>query len=188
MITKAVVAVLVVAVIVYMVIVGSRGLQLIASGHPVGIVLGSSVLVLPATGCYVLWRELQFGTRSADLAEELQAQGRWPTEVLPTRPSGRPRRDAADEVFQVRRLDAERAPDDWRVWYRLGLAYEDSGDRRRARKAIRHAISLYDDEAAQPPAPPRRKTRPLPPGKLEHPDQRGRGGSGDHNDEERGPE
>lgn len=184
MITKVVVGLLVVAVVVYMVIVGTRGIQLIASGNPVGIILGSSVLVLPATGCYVLWRELQFGTRSAELAEDLQAQGQWPTEVLPTRPSGRPRRDAADEVFQVRRLDAERAPDDWRVWYRLGLAYEDSGDRKRARKAIRHSIALYDDEAARPPAPAPRKTRPLPPGKLEQPDQGGRDSSGDHHDEE----
>lgn len=184
MITKVVVAALVVAVVVYMAIVGYRGVQLIASGNPVGIVLGSSVLVLPATGCYVLWRELVFGSRSADLAEELEAQGQWPTEILPTRPSGRPRRDAADEVFHLRRLEVERTPDDWRAWYRLGLAYENSGDRRRARRSIRHAIRLHDDESASPPTVTTPAYRPLPPGKLDHPDQRGRDGGGDHDDEE----
>lgn len=186
MVTKIVVVTLVVAVAVYMAIVGVRGLQLIATGDPVGIVLGSSVLVLPATGCYVLWREIQFGSRSADLAEELEAQGQWPTEVLPTRPSGRPRRDAADEVFKLRRVDAERNPEDWRAWYRLGLAYEDSGDRKRARKAIRHAISLYDEEPSEAPSPQTPGYRPLPPGKLDHPDQRGRDRGGDDDDKERG--
>ena len=36
----------------------------------------------------------------------------------------------------------EAAPEDWRAWFRLGLAYDASGDRRRARKAIIRAISL----------------------------------------------
>jgi hypothetical protein len=186
--TKVIVAILVVAVAVYMVIVGYRGFQLIATGDTVGIVLGSSVLILPAMGCYVLWRELQFGNRSAKLATALQEQGRWPTEVLPTRPSGRPRRDAADAVFQTRRVEAERAPDDWRAWYRLGLAYEDAGDRKRARQAIRHSIALYDEEAARPPAPPVRKPRRIRPGALEHPDQRRRDGGRDHDDEKGRPQ
>lgn len=183
--TKVIVAILVVAVCVYMAIVGYHGLLLIATGDPVGIILGSSVLILPAMGCYVLWRELQFGNRSAQLAEELERQGHWPTEVLPTRPSGRPRRDAADALFQIRRIEAERAPDDWRAWYRLGLAYEDAGDRKRARQAIRHSIALYDVEAAQPAPPVVRKPRRLRPEALEHPDQRGGDRGGDHHDEER---
>jgi Flp pilus assembly protein TadD len=36
----------------------------------------------------------------------------------------------------------EDAPDDWRTWFRLGIAYDDAGDRRRAREAMRRAISL----------------------------------------------
>jgi len=36
----------------------------------------------------------------------------------------------------------EAHPDDWRAWYRLGLAYDASGDRRRARGAVRQAIQL----------------------------------------------
>ena len=37
------------------------------------------------------------------------------------------------------------SPDDWRAWYRLGLAYDASGDRRRAREAVRRAITLEAD-------------------------------------------
>jgi hypothetical protein len=183
---KIIVAGLVVAVAVYMVIVGYRGLLLIGSGDPIGIVLGSSVLVLPATGCYVLYRELQFGRQTARLAAELQAQGRWPTEVLPTRPSGRPRRDAADELFQVRRLETQRSPEDWCAWYRLGLAYEDAGDRKRARQSLRHSISLYEADAARPAPRAPHKPRPLSPGGLQHPDQRrGHRSSDDHDEEGR---
>jgi Flp pilus assembly protein TadD len=78
------------------------------------------------------------------LGEELEAAGRWPEVVLPTRPSGRPEREAADALFEQRRLETEAAPEDWQAWYRLGLAYGDAGDRRRARAALRHAIALHD--------------------------------------------
>jgi Flp pilus assembly protein TadD len=36
------------------------------------------------------------------------------------------------------------APDDWAAWFRLGLAYDDAGDRRRAREALQRAIALHD--------------------------------------------
>ena len=34
---------------------------------------------------------------------------------------------------------------DWRAWLRLGLVYDASGDRRRARAAVRRAIALARD-------------------------------------------
>jgi Flp pilus assembly protein TadD len=37
----------------------------------------------------------------------------------------------------------ESAEDDWSAWFRLGLAYDDAGDRRRARAAMRTAIRLH---------------------------------------------
>jgi Flp pilus assembly protein TadD len=55
-------------------------------------------------------------------------------------PSGRVDRAAADARFAERRAEVEAAPDDWRRWYRLALAYDDAGDRRRARAAMRTAI------------------------------------------------
>ncbi len=51
-------------------------------------------------------------------------------------------RAEADAAFPRYREEVEAAPEDWRAWYRLGLAYDGSGDRRRARAAIRRAIAL----------------------------------------------
>jgi hypothetical protein len=139
---KVTVALLVGVLALYLVLVGYQGLLLIAGGGGVEIVLGLAILALPVIGGYVVWRELQFGAASQRLARELEAAGRWPTEALPTRPSGRPDRAAADGVFALRRHEVEQRPDDWASWYRLGLAYDDAGDRKRARQAVRHAISL----------------------------------------------
>ena len=62
------------------------------------------------------------------------------------RPSGRVLREDADAVFPAYRADVEAHPDDWRAWYRLGLAYDAAGDRRRARAAVRQAIRLETAE------------------------------------------
>ncbi len=55
---------------------------------------------------------------------------------------GRPDRDAADREYELRKGEVEEAPDDWRCWYRLALAYGDAGDSKRGRAAMRHAIAL----------------------------------------------
>ncbi len=127
----------------YLLLAGWQGWLLLTSGSGVGVALGLAVLALPPIGAYVLWREISFGVRSHRLARELAESGRWPADELPRMPSGRPVRDAADEVFALRRADVERAPDDWESWFRLGLAYEDARDRRRARESIRRAIALH---------------------------------------------
>ena len=54
-------------------------------------------------------------------------------------------REDADAVFPRYRDEVTASPDDWRAWYRLGLAYDASGDRRRAREAVRRAITLGAD-------------------------------------------
>ena len=51
-------------------------------------------------------------------------------------------RDAADAHFEIIRAEVEAAPEDWRGWYRLAHAYDLSGDRKRARASMRHAIEL----------------------------------------------
>jgi cytochrome c-type biogenesis protein CcmH/NrfG len=142
--TKLTLGVLLVALVFYMVLIGAKGVAMIATGSAVGIALGAAVLVVPLVGAYLVWRELEFGRRSARLAEELSAEGGLTVDDLPRRPSGRVDRAAADAVFTTVRAQAEAAPDDWRGWYRLGVAYDDAGDRSRARAAIRHAIDLHD--------------------------------------------
>jgi cytochrome c-type biogenesis protein CcmH/NrfG len=140
---RHVAAVLVAVLVVYLGLAGYRGVLLLASGDPLQMLLGFGVLLLPVVGAYVVWREVQFGFATQRLARELGAAGRWPTEQLPTTPSGRPERDAADALFAVRRDEVAAAPDDWQAWFRLALAYEDARDRRRARAAMRRAIALH---------------------------------------------
>jgi cytochrome c-type biogenesis protein CcmH/NrfG len=140
--TRIVVGMLVAVLVVYFVLLGHRGWVLLASGEPVLVALGVGVLVLPLVGAVLVAAELRFGVATQRLGEQLAAEGGLPADDLPRRPSGRVDRDAADAVFARRRAEAEAAPDDWRSWYRLGIAYEDAGDRRRAREAMRKAITL----------------------------------------------
>jgi tetratricopeptide (TPR) repeat protein len=143
--TKAVVAVLVVILTFYAVLIGAKGVAFIASGEPAPVVLGVAVLLIPVIGLGLVWREIAFGRRSAELAAALDAQGGLPVDDLPRRPSGRIERAAADRAFGVRQAEVEAAPDSWQAWYRLALAYDDAGDRSRARSAVRRAIELYDE-------------------------------------------
>ena len=128
----------------YAVLLGWRGVLLIGTGDPVAIVLGIAVLVIPVLGAYLVWRELQFGRQTEVLARELEASGGLPVDDLPRRPSGRIDRAAADEAFGKYKAEAEAAPDDWRVWFRLSTAYDAAGDRKRARATMRAAISQHD--------------------------------------------
>ena len=130
--------------VAYAVLLGWRGVLLIGTGDPVAVILGIAVLVIPVLGAYLVWRELQFGRRTEVLARELEAAGGLPVDDLPRRPSGRVDRAAADEAFEKYRAEAEAAPDDWRVWFRLSTAYDAAGDRRRARATMRAAIAHHD--------------------------------------------
>jgi cytochrome c-type biogenesis protein CcmH/NrfG len=141
--TKSTVAVMVLVVVFYAVLIGVKGVGLIGSGSAVGAALGVALLVLPLVGLLLVWREVEFGRRTAVLASALEAEGGLPVDDLPRRPSGRVDRAAADVQFQEMRAQAEARPDDWRSWFRLALAYDAAGDRTRARAAARHAISLH---------------------------------------------
>jgi hypothetical protein len=126
----------------YIVLIGWRAVQFVATGEPIAVGIGIALIVLPLVGAWALGRELLFGVRSQRLVAVLDAEGALPEETLPTRASGRPLREAADEDFARFQAEVEAAPEDWRTWFRLGLAYDASGDRRRARKAIIRAIAL----------------------------------------------
>jgi len=142
--TKATIALLVVILLFYAILIGAKGVAFVSSGEPVAVVLGIAVLVLPVFGLALVWREILFGRRSAELAAVLEAEGGLPLDDLPRRPSGRVERAAADEAFGARQAEVEAEPQSWQAWYRLALAYDDSGDRTRARSAVRRAIELYD--------------------------------------------
>ncbi|WP_432097432.1 hypothetical protein [Streptomyces sp. bgisy100] len=130
--------------VVYFVLAGHRGVLLIEQGTALTVAFGISVLVLPLIGLWFLWQTTRFA-RSADrLAAELEAEGGLPVDELVRTPSGRIDRDSADAVFTRRRAEAEETPEDWRVWFRLAVAYHDARDTPRARKAMQRAIALHD--------------------------------------------
>jgi cytochrome c-type biogenesis protein CcmH/NrfG len=104
--------------------------------------MGIALIVLPIIASWALWRELTFGASASRLARRLEEESALPEESVDLSPSGRPDRAEADALFPRYREAVEEAPDDWRAWFRLGLAYDGAGDRRRARQAVRTAISL----------------------------------------------
>jgi tetratricopeptide (TPR) repeat protein len=129
--------------VLYLVVAGQQAVLFVRSGEPVAVALGIALAILPILGAWGLGRELLFGYRAERLAERLSAEDpEGEPEALPARPSGRPDRAAADARFPRFKEAVERAPEDWRAWFRLGVAYDEAGDRRRARQAVRQAIAL----------------------------------------------
>lgn len=143
MTARTVAWVLALAVGIYLLFTAARAWTLIASGDPVPVLLGISVIVFPLLGAWLIARELIFGLRSQTLGRILGAEGGLPVDDLPRTPSGRIERDAADERFAEYEVQVQADPGNWRCWYRLAIAYDDARDRKRARSAMRRAIALH---------------------------------------------
>lgn len=141
---KAIIVFLVIALLFYLALIGYRAFDLFGEGGFTNITLGVAVLVIPLIGVWVVIAELRFGVATEILADQLEAEGAEPEPELPTTPSGRIQREAADALFTVRKGAVEADAGNWRAWYRLALAYDYAGDRRRAREAMRTAISKAD--------------------------------------------
>lgn len=141
---KARIAVIVMAALLvfYLVVMASRSVLFVTSGDPIGVVIGIALIVLPVIGVWALSREVMFGFRSERLMKLLEDQNDLPLLDLPRRPSGRVFRQDADAAFPAYRDAADASPERWQAWARLGLAYNAAGDRRRARAALRTAITL----------------------------------------------
>ncbi len=129
--------------VLYLLFTVNIGVVLWATNSPVGMAMAVALFILPGIAAWALVRELLFGIRSAALTRILEAEGGLPVDNLPHRPSGRTVREAADLEFPAYAAAVDAAPSDWRARFRLGLAYDASGDRRRARAAIREAIRLH---------------------------------------------
>lgn len=142
---RTVAALLALACTVYLVVIGFQAVVLIRSGELVAVLLGLGLLVLPIVGAWVVVKELQFGAATQRLARALQAEGALPADDLPRRPSGRPDVAAADARFRQREQELGADSGNWRRWFFLAVAYDDSGDRRRGRAAMRRAIALHQN-------------------------------------------
>jgi hypothetical protein len=141
---KNLVAAIVMAVLLalYLVLVVQHAVILLGTGIVVGQLEGVALLVLPLIGAWALIVELRFGIRAQRLLRLMTERGELPVDDLPHLPSGRPDRAAADKEFPKYQAEVEADPANWMRWYRLALAYDACGDRRRARWATRRAIRL----------------------------------------------
>ena len=128
--------------LLYLVVVTQLAVRLIVIDDAVSRASGIALIVFPLVGLWALVAELLFGIRSQRLTGILAAAGELPIDTLPSRSSGRPIRSAADAEFPRYKAEVEADPESWKTWFRLGLAYDASGDRRRARSSIRRAIAL----------------------------------------------
>lgn len=138
-----------VALIVYFLMLGRAAVVFITSGEPAAIGLGLALLAFPLIGIWVLVTTLRAGLahqRLARLAREQDME--LDVSELPTRPSGRIERDAADELFASVKAELEADPDNWVRWYRLARAYDFAGDRGRARETMRTAVRMQEQRSA----------------------------------------
>jgi tetratricopeptide (TPR) repeat protein len=131
------------AALAYAVIALWRGWYLLFSGDPVLVVFGIAILVIPILGAWLIYREIVFGFAMQHMGKAMAASGELPTESHERLPSGRLPIEEADLRFQQAQRQVEAAPLMWQAWYRLGLAYDDARDRKRARAAMRQAWTLF---------------------------------------------
>jgi cytochrome c-type biogenesis protein CcmH/NrfG len=127
----------------YFALVAGRALVFVRTGDPVAIALGIALLVMPAVGLWWLIKEWRLGSVVQVMAETLERQDRLPVVEATARPSGRLDEDEARRLFESTRAEVESRPDDWAAWFNLAFAYDAGGDRRMARRSLRHAAELY---------------------------------------------
>lgn len=137
---------LLLAMAVYLALITQRAVLLLADPGLVAKLLGGSVLVFPVLGCYVVVQELRFGAATARLARSIDPQvlagDDAEAAALARTASGRVMRADADALFARRQAQLAVDPDNPQQWYRLAVAYDLAGDRRRARRTMRHAIAI----------------------------------------------
>ncbi len=132
-----------VALIVYFLVLGRIATALMFSGSAAALGLGLALMILPLIGIWVMVSTLRAGLMHQRLAHLIHDEGMdLDVSALPRMPSGRIRRDAADELFKKVREEVEHDPGDWRRWYRLARAYDYAGDRPRAREAMNKAVEI----------------------------------------------
>lgn len=137
------IALMVLGSIAYAFLAITRAWVLFTSGDVVQIAFALSIVVIPIMGVALIGRELWFGWRTRQMGQQLSAEGGLPEFVGGVTPSGRPSKEDADAAFEVFAQDVQMSPQDWRAWFRLGIAYEDARDRKRARAAMRQAAKLF---------------------------------------------
>jgi hypothetical protein len=115
-------ALLVLALAYYVLVIGSRAVALLRDDRWAFRGLGLGLLLLAVVGVLLVVAEVRFGAATQRL--------------------GRAAGDLGEPDFDAAKASCEAAPDDWRAWYRLAVAYDAGRDPRRGRAAMRRAIAL----------------------------------------------
>jgi tetratricopeptide (TPR) repeat protein len=136
-------ALMVVGSVAYALLALSRAWVLLVSGDLVQIAFALAIVIVPLLGVGLIWRELWFGWRTQQMGRVLAAEGGLPEYTGELTASGRPVKADADAAFAYFADAVDADPQDWRAWFRLGIAYDDARDRKRARAAMRQAASLF---------------------------------------------
>jgi tetratricopeptide (TPR) repeat protein len=143
MATKIWVGVMSALTLVWVFSLAGRGVILLQEPDLVAKAMGIAILVLPAFAIWSVYSELRFGFRAQRLAERLQAEGFGELQ-LEYKASGKATEESAKREFD-RVSAALNQNESWQLWFQLGQGYEASGDRKRARAAIRKAIALANN-------------------------------------------
>jgi hypothetical protein len=128
--------------LIYLALMTNQAVALIQVDNLIAKIMGIALFGLPAVGIWAVIRELRFGLQVESLAKLVREQDVWPLFDLEFRTSGRPIRASAEKVFNRYAELAKKSPDDWHSWFNLSLAYDASGDSRRARASMRRAIAI----------------------------------------------
>ena len=128
--------------LVYVALLSNTGFKLIGMESLIARAMGALILVFPVFAIWLTLMEFRFGSQMEKLSTKIEADGNWPQLAFDYRPSGRPTKDSAAKVFEqvAKKVVAEEG--NYLNWFALGLAYDASGDRRRARAAMRRALKL----------------------------------------------
>jgi len=132
---KRIALLLSVVVSVYVFFALSRAAALLRFDNPLVKTLGVSVVLLTVLGAYLVFRELRFGFKTAELGRVINER------ELPTKSMDTDELDAY-LVKAIERAEAE--PENWTNWYCVALGYHVHTDRKLARDSMRYAVELYE--------------------------------------------
>lgn len=141
--SRIVVGILTIVCLVYLVLIGVRGIELIFAGGSRNLIFGIGVLLIPILVGGLIARELRFGYDTVQLGRTLAAEDGIPLDTVERDEFGRVDQAKADIEWQRRKALVDQAPSDWRAWFLLAVAYDNARDRKQARVAAREAIRLF---------------------------------------------
>jgi hypothetical protein len=120
-----------------------RAIQISSYDDVTTVVWQIGIVLIAGISFGLIIREILFGIQVQKLARLMNQEQMLLPDTLSKLPSGRTERSEADARFSLIQLEVEQQPENWKGWFRLGLAYDEAGDRRRARASMRHSLRLF---------------------------------------------